>query len=273
MNAISSLGSHGLSPSLLAGLLSSKKQGSADTQSPGAADAVSLSSDGLNFAKQQNALSDRVSQLASSTADLAQNFLMTFAQQVLGNAGSGMQISFDSIGVSAKSSLSGTVAHTEAANGTSDLAALELDDAADFVGHGQITTADGHKYSFDVEVHYESSMKAASASSSQAVMPNANDANDANDGPANAPRSSSKTSSPLNVNFPGTLKDLFNLLQQGALKLPFQLTSNDSSDAGSKSGTLNVRLLDKLDHPNPLVQQIAKAYDATPSQQDITVQA
>jgi hypothetical protein len=271
MNAISSLSSnHLLSPSLLAGLLSSKTRSSAGTQSQGGTDAVSLSNAGLDFAKQQNALSDRVNQLASSTADLAQNFLMNFAQQALGDAAGGMQISFDSIGLSAKSSLSGTVAHTQDANGTSDLAALELDDAADFIGHGQITTADGHKYSFEVEVHYESSVKAASASSSQAVSP---DANDANDAPANVPPSLPQTSSPLNLNFPGKLKDLFNLLQQGALKLPFRLAPNESDDAGTRAGTLTLRLLDKLDHPNPLVQQLSKTYDTTPSQQGIAAQA
>lgn len=266
MNAISSLGSNLLSPSSLAGLLSSKARTGVGTQHIGSADTVSLSNSGLNLAK-QNALSDHVDQLASSTADLAQNFLMNFAQQALGNAADGMQISFDSIDLSAKSSLSGAIAHTQDAKGTTDLAALELDDAADFVGHGEITTADGHKYSFEVEVHYESSVKAASASSSQAVS------SDEGDAPASASDADSQTSSPLNVNFPGKLKDLLNLLQQGALKLPFRLAANESNNEGSKAGTLTLRLLDKLDHPNPLVQQLSKTYDATPSQQNVATQA
>lgn len=262
MSIVSSLGSNLLSSSALAGLFSPKSPlPDVYTQPSSFANndstAVSLSAYGRSLAEQAGALSDHVDDLSAATAKTAQNFLTDFARKFLGNSADGMQLSFDFASVSAHSSVAGMTQHTETGTTVSDLAALQVDEGADFVGRGTITTADGHKYSFEVQVHYEAHLEAAASASTTYSSGQGND--------GRAPE--------LNVNFPGKLKNLFKLLDNGALKLPFQLSPGDSGKDGHKSGTLMLTLLDMLDQPNALLQQLSKAYDDAPAKQKAAVQA
>lgn len=259
-------------PSALAGLLPARPQsGNAHAAPPSfrstPVDPVSLSLAGLNLAKQQDILADRVNELESDAADSAKNFLTNFARQILGDAADGMQVSFDFASVSASSVWSGMALHAENAYGTSDLAAMSLKDAADFVGRGKITTADGHVYSFEVEVHYEASFEAAASSRSMAVP------QDARHLALNEPSHGKPAANEFDLHFPGKLKDLFGLLDHGSLKLPLLLPPTDAGNPGNRAGMLSLRLLDKLEHSNPLLQQLAQAYDNIPASRDIGTHA
>ncbi|UGQ44624.1 hypothetical protein [Massilia endophytica] len=153
---------------------------------------VSLSSKGLD-------LEQRVSSLGHATVDLAQNLLGSFAQKMFGNAMQGATIDYDAVSLESAASFESGVLHSEGPDGVFDAQAFSLSESSHFVGKGTITLADGQQYEFEVEVRYEASLKAASASSSSA-----------GENPA----------MPLpavefpDIDFPGSLADLFRLLEK-----------------------------------------------------------
>jgi hypothetical protein len=226
-------------------------------------DKVSLSDAGI-------ALARRANELGNATIDMAQSLVSTFAGQLFGDAAKGMKISFDSASISAMAGFSAVLEHTSGANGSTDAAALRVQEASDFTGKGQITTADGHVYNFSVEVHYQAmaEAQASSWSANQDAAPQLGRAHAENHSghqhssdyggtePATAPQSTQQ----LNAGFPGTIKQLFNLLDDGKMNLSFQLPGHGNGE-GAKAGrygNLTLHLLDLLRAPAPASAADAK---------------
>jgi hypothetical protein len=199
--------------------------------------AVSLSSNGIDLQK-------RVDRLGNATVDLAQNLLGSFAQQLFGDDAKGAKISFDSVSLESSSSFAAGVSHSEDASGVTDAAALSLTDNAHFLGKGTITTADGRKFDFEVEIKYQASLQAAASSSTSS---------------SSAPSTASSIPSrrqqladqnpamPLptiefpDIDFPGSLADLFKLMDR---TMKADVKQDGSSDP---QGTLSMRLLKLVD--------------------------
>jgi hypothetical protein len=230
-------------------------------------DKVSLSDAGI-------ALARRANELGNATIDMAQSLVSTFAGQLFGDAAKGMKISFDSASISAMAGFSAVLEHTSGANGSTDAAALRVQEASDFTGKGQITTADGHVYNFSVEVHYQA-MAAAQASNwsaNQDAAPQLGRVHTENHighqhssdyggtEPATAPATAPQSTQQLNAGFPGTIKQLFNLLDDGKMNLFFQLPGHGNGE-GAKAGrygNLTLHLLDLLKAPAPASAADAK---------------
>jgi hypothetical protein len=226
-------------------------------------DKVSLSDAGI-------ALARRANELGNATIDMAQSLVSTFAGQLFGDAAKGMKISFDSASISAMAGFSAVLEHTSGANGSTDAAALRVQEASDFTGKGQITTADGHVYNFSVEVHYQA-MAAAQASNwsaNQDATPQLGRAHAENHSRhlhssgygGTEPAVASQSTQQLNAGFPGTIKQLFNLLDDGKMNLSFQLPGHGNGE-GAKAGrygNLTLHLLDLLKAPAPASAADAK---------------
>lgn len=263
MNALSSLGNHFLQQAAShwpAQLTDRGWQGHDLLQSPARSrgDDVALSEAGKALARQDgddaSSLLQRVSQFGSATIEAAQKFVSNFAQSLFGVAAGEISLSFDSTSISARSSISGSLQHSEDSSGSSDSGALRLEDASDFLGKGVITTADGRRFSFEVEVHYQSMLE-VSASSHAAT----NAVTNAGPSPARPP-----VREGLAAHFPGAVADLFRILDQGALHLPFQWQANDANAAVPQSGSLTMRLLDLLASPDAIAGKLADAYGDLP---------
>ena len=113
-------------------------------------------------------LDSRVASVGNATVDFAQDFVNSFAQALFGDDAKGATIDFDSASLEASSSYAAGYQHTEGANGVSDAAAFSLNDSSHFGGKGTITTADGRKFDFEVEVQYNYQLDAAASQSSSA---------------------------------------------------------------------------------------------------------
>jgi hypothetical protein len=288
---------------------------------------ASLSSSGLDLQK-------RLSDVGNNTIDLAQNLLGSFTQSLFGDAGKGASISFDSVSLEAQSSFGVAVQHTQDANGTTDSAALQLTDSAHFLGKGTITTADGRKFDFEVEIKYSDELDAgisqyqnlgqgtpvttqpaggsgtpgasgagsttppvsgtpASGSTGSSSASGASSGTPASTGAASGSSddSSSPSSSSLptvifpNIDFPGTLADLFKLIGhdlQSTLSTPHL-----GGDKGQGSGidrttlrSLSLRLLSLVDKKNSdtydppsLAKSVADTYGAQSGQSGSASQA
>jgi hypothetical protein len=199
---------------------------------------VSLSGDGLDLQK-------RLASVGNATVDFAQDFVSSFTQALFGDAAKGAVIDFDSSSLEASSSYALGVQHSEGANGTTDAAAFQLSDSSHFIGKGTITTADGRKFDFEVEVQYNYELNAAA---SQTTAPAAEQADD-------KPKATGTKDLPTvqlpNIDFPGTLADLFKLI---GVDLQSALASNDGSDSQTSDGidrntlrSLSLRLLNLVD--------------------------
>jgi len=204
----------------------------------GGASPVSLSGDGLDLQK-------RLASVGNATVDFAQEFVGSFAQALFGDAAKGAVIDFDSASLEASSSYALGVQHSEGANGTTDAAAFQLSDSSHFIGKGTITTADGRKFDFEVEVQYNYELNAAA---SQTTAPAAEQAGDK---PKAAGTKDLPTVQLPNIDFPGTLADLFKLI---GVDLQTALASNDGSDSQTSDGidrntlrSLSLRLLNLVD--------------------------
>ena len=226
---------------------------------------VTLSRSGIDLQK-------RVDSVGNATVDLAQNLLGSFAQSLFGDAAKGAQISFDSVSLDTSSSYGALVQHSSGPNGSSDTAAFQLTDSSHFLGKGTITTADGRKFDFEVEVQYEARIEGGISQSSGAAnngqannhgkAADAGKANDSNGKAANGAKSDTLPTVQLpNIDFPGSLADLFKLIGQdltanllgGAAGLGqsgAQDASGDQSQA--QGGSLTLRLLKLIDSPTPL---------------------
>jgi hypothetical protein len=193
-------------------------------------DPVSLSSGSVSLS--QEALNARVAQLGDKTVDVAQKFIGTFATSLFGDAAKGASYSFDAISLAADTSLSATVQHTSSPGGSSDSAALQLNESASFVGHGKIVTSDGQSYDFQVEVQYQAAVSATGTQSTSAQPAPAQPET------VSAPDTAALTGKQLPaIAFPGGLADLFKLLGR---QLDVS-TSSGKSDASQ--GNLSLRLI------------------------------
>ena len=229
---------------------------------------VTLSSSGIDLQK-------RVDSVGNATVDLAQNLLGSFAQSLFGDAAKGAQISFDSVSLDTSSSYGALVQHSSGPNGSSDTAAFQLSDSSHFLGKGTITTADGRKFDFEVEVQYEARIEGGISQSSSAAnngqannhgkAADAGKAGDSHGKAANSANGAKSDTLPTvqlpNIDFPGSLVDLFKLIGQdltanllgGAAGLGqsgAQDTSGDQSQG--QGGSLTLRLLKLIDSPTPL---------------------
>ncbi len=266
MNLLSSLGSSLFSPPKTAALLTAATPPSLPSQKTPAAlttpasELVSLSKTGIDLSKQPDALAQRVDSLGKATVGMAQNFLTSFARSLFGDAANGMTVAFDSASVSASSSFSGALKHSAGSGGSSDAASFRMEDNSSFVGKGVITTADGHRFNFEVEVHYQAVAEAA-ASRTTSVS------NQPAGGPT--PPKSEQHAAPkgddLFVGFPGTITDLFHMMDRNTLQISFQLPSSDQGDGKAKQGNLTLRLLDLIESPKGINAKLAKAYGACPA--------
>lgn len=208
--------------------------------------AVSLSDIGIELSK-------RADHLGNAAIDMAQSLVTDFAKSLFGDAADGMKISFDSASVSAMSQFSAARMHSTTAHGNTDAAAMSMEEMADFVGKGQITTADGHRFNFEVEVHFQSTVTAAAASASST---------DRQERSESKPHRSHGQD--LKANFPGTVADLFHTLQQDQLKLSFQLPGTGKGNDKPQYGNMTLRLLELVDAPSHNAKKITDAYGVQP---------
>ena len=196
---------------------------------------LSLSSNALDMQK-------RVASIGTATVDFAEDLMNSFTQALFGDAAKGATIDFDSASLEASSSYALGVQQSSGPNGTRSLAAFSLNDSAHFIGKGTITTADGRKFDFEVEVQYNAELNAAASQTSKA--------DDAN---AGKPQTSTKdlpTVQVPNIDFPGTLSDLFKLIGRDLqTALSTSNNSNDKNDGIDRNTLrgLSLRLLNLVD--------------------------
>jgi len=192
-------------------------------------------------------LDSRVASVGNATVDFAQDFVNSFAQTLFGDNAKGATIDFDSASLEASSSYAAGYQHTEGANGVSDAAAFSLTDSSHFIGKGTITTADGRKFDFEVEVQYNYQLDAAASQTS--------DSNESLPLPADSGDQPSAKDLPTvqvpNIDFPGTLADLFQLIGRD---LHTALANNNDNNSKTSDGidrntlrNLSLRLLNLVD--------------------------
>lgn len=204
-------------------------------------DPVSLYNDNVSLSPQS--MMNRVGNLASSTVDVAQKFLDTFVGKLFGDGARGATVSFDAVAVQAQSAVSSAAMQNGSVRGS----AFSLNESASFIGTGQLVTADGQTFDFELEVNYEASASMtseAAAETAQASRPARLD----------SPDVLVLTGKPLPpVKFPGSLDDLFKLLGR-------ELQANVNGNAGENGGDLSLRLLRLVDRaallaPRPRADQ------------------
>lgn len=276
MSTLPALASRSLPASLYAANLPNDAKTSASTaaRQVKAGDAVTGSGSASSVS---NRLEQHVAAVGNDTVDFAQSFLNSFAQSLFGAAGKDAQISFDSASLDTSSTIAAGVSQSGGPQGSS-AAAFQLTDSSHFIGKGTITTADGRKFDFEVEVQYDAQLSAAA--SRTGGYDRSNDRSSANQGTAsdaasqnsrlldsvqaptarNTPSDKATGSTPLtsstaelptvqlpNIDFPGTLSDLFKLI---GLDLQSALSTGDTSPAKTSDGidrntlrSLSLRLL------------------------------
>lgn len=221
-------------------------------------------------------LESRVASVGNATVDFAQDFVSSFTQALFGDAAKGAVIDFDSASLETSSSYAVGYQHTEGANGVTDAAAFSLTDSSHFIGKGTITTADGRKFDFEVEVQYNYELNAAASQTSGAP-----EQDDAQPSTKDLP-----TVQLPNIDFPGTLADLFKLIGRD---LHTALASNNDKDSKATDGidrntlrSLSLRLLNLVDSKDTNTYAPPSAADkaktaanadagaATPAQPDAT---
>lgn len=231
---------------------------------------VSLSQGGLDLSAQ--GLAARAETLGENTVDFAQNFVSSFTQQFFGDAGKGATISFDSASIESEAGFAAGVEHSQDASGTTDSAALSVNESAHFIGKGTITTADGHTYQFEVEVEYSASADVAASSTSSAAsaaddsassapassLPSSSSpAPAASDGTSSGDTASLPTLQLPAIDFAGSLSDLFKLLgnklqtavpaQSGSANGSGSATdASNNTSSSDPAGTLSLKLLKLL---------------------------
>lgn len=182
-------------------------------------DSVSLSS---------QALASRVGELGNATVDVAQAFINSFAARLFGDQANGATLTFSSASLSADASASASAQHSAGEGGTADQASFSLSESSHFIGTGELVTADGQSFQFEIEVSYNADLQ-ASAQTSQSAPQIA------------APDVLALTGKPLPaIEFPGSLADLFKLLGR---ELQAQAPGNPNRADGGANGNLTLRLL------------------------------
>lgn len=201
---------------------------------PAAANALQSGSD---------TLARRADDLGKATTDLAQNLMQSFATQLFGEAAKGMTFSFDKTELSSSSNFTAATAQTD--NGSA--AGFRLEDSSHFNGKGQLFTADGRRFDFEIDISYQSVMEGVSTTS----LP-ASQALPAQSQPVAAP--ATNPVSGLNSQFAGTAQDLLKRLSSEAKPQPFQLLkpSDDGQSLLKLLGTLSMQLLNLPGGPRHL---------------------
>lgn len=272
MSTLPALASRSLPASLYAANLPNDAKTSASTAARQVKAGDALTSSASSTSSVSNSLEQHVAAVGNDTVDFAQSFLNSFAQSLFGAGGKDAQISFDSASLETSSTVAAGVRQSGGAQGSS-AAAFQLTDSSHFIGKGTITTADGRKFDFEVEVQYDAQLSAAASrtgnSGSSIGSKAASSAAGADSrlldsllpSPARNPQSDPATGSAAltsstaelptvqlpNIDFPGTLSDLFKLI---GLDLQSALSTGDTSPAKTSDGidrntlrSLSLRLL------------------------------
>jgi hypothetical protein len=177
-------------------------------------------------AKGTDVLANRAEDLGKVTTDLAQDLMHGFAQQLFGDAAKGMTFRFDQAELSSSSHFAAAAQQST----NSSAAGFRLEDASHFNGKGKLFTADGRQFDFEIDVHYQSIIEGASASSFQ---------NAAESKPAQVPASD------LATQFAGTAEDLLKRLSSKPQYQPFQLLKQgeDGKSLLKLLGDMSLQLL------------------------------
>lgn len=191
-------------------------------------------------------LASRVASVGTATVDFAEDFVNSFTQALFGDAAKGAVIDFESASLETSSSYAVGYQRSSGANGVSEAAVFSLSDSSHFIGKGTITTADGRKFDFEVEVQYNYELNAAASRTSDA------DALPAPDRDTDRPSTKDLPTVQLpNIDFPGTLADLFKLIGRD---LQTALASSNDGDNQTGDGidrntlrSLSLRLLNLVD--------------------------
>lgn len=257
MSTLSALGARALPASYPAATAQNdgKTTGAPATQksSSAASSPLSLSSDALDMQK-------RVASLGGATVDFAQDLMNSFTQALFGDAAKGATIDFDSASLETSSSYALGVQQSSGPNGTTSSAAFSLTDSSHFLGKGTITTADGRKFDFEVEVQYDYKLDAAAsqttgaAPASDRINNRAGEKAHGKDGDkaGNQPQTIDLPTVQLpNIDFAGTLADLFQLIGRD-----LHTALSTGGDNGGQNGgdvdrntlrSLSLRLLNLVD--------------------------
>lgn len=192
-------------------------------------------------------LARRADDLGKATTDLAQNLMQSFATQLFGDAAKGMTFSFDKTELSSSSNFTAATAQTD----NSSAAGFRLEDSSHFNGKGQLFTADGRRFDFEIDISYQSVMEGVS-SSTTSLPTNQPEARPAQNQPVAAP--AANPISGLNSQFAGTAEDLLKRLSSEAKPQPFQILkpSDDGQSLLKLLGTLSMQLLNLPGGPRHL---------------------
>lgn len=229
-------------PSLYSNSQQNDSKTNAVQKTQGSSASSALSSNALDLSK-------RVADVGNATVDFAQDFVNSFTQALFGDDAKGATIDYDSASLDVSSGYAVGLQQTSNANGVTNSAAFSLTDSSHFVGKGTITTADGRKFDFEVEVQYNYELDAAASqttSADDASQPQT--ADQSGDG---KPTSDLPTLQLPNIDFKGTLADLFQLIGRD---LQTALSSNDTATNKASDGidnnqlrSLSLRLLNLVD--------------------------
>lgn len=186
----------------------------------------------LSTNNQPSKIEQRVMQLGKNTLDLAQNLLGSFASQLLGDSAKGMQVSFSDIELSASSEASMSLSQRSNSTSSSQSASFSLNDRSSFVGKGTITTADGQRFEFELEVSYESQQSATYSQQTTQTNPIPYQ-------PRGTPDTPQQTEG-TKLNYQGVAADLLQSLSAEPIRLPFK---NNNDQAAPREGDLVLKLL------------------------------
>lgn len=212
-------------------------------------DPVSFDDEIVNLSAQSL---QRSGQLAGDTLDAAQKLMDTFVNKLFGDQAKGASLTFDAVSLEAQSSFSASASQETNAQGSTRGAAFSLTESASFIGKGQLVTADGQSYDFEIEINYESSIEASASQTTQTRQSAQTDSID-------APDVVVLTGKPLPaIKYPGSLDDLFKLLGK---ELQSSLNGKDES-GDADLGKLSLRLLRLVDRaallaPRPQSDEVA----------------
>ena len=220
-------------------------------------DSVSLSSNAKILSSQNSSpsatLMQRAAQLGQATESAALQFVSNFAKSLFGDAANSMQLSLSSDQLSASSSYSSTEKTSSNGQGQTRSATATLQDASEFVGTGTLQTADGKRFTFQVEVQIQDTEQSsvttqsnsAAASDTSGNVINPIPPSNASPATATAPAASTGPAIP----FADDLKNLLALLHQGQFHQPVQLNASNPAGAAagaSQSAELKFSLLNQL---------------------------
>jgi len=144
------------------------------------------------------------------------------------------------VSLEAQSSFSASASLVSNAEGTTRSAEFSLNESASFIGKGQLVTADGQSFDFEIEIQYEASLEASVTQSTSASAAEADAAPKRQR--LQLPDEVVLTGKPLPaIKYPGSLDDLFKLLGK-----ELSGSVNGRSDE-AQGGNMTLRLLRLVD--------------------------